>query len=107
MTDATINVEDSPDDTVRITVAGEMDMDNATAVERQILDAISNQLTAVTLDLSGLDYIDSAGLRVLFTLGTRLETLQITLRLLVPTESPIRRVIDLSGVTSTVPVLPS
>lgn len=48
-------------------MAGEMDMDNAAAVEHQILDAISNQLTAVTLDLSGLDYIDSAGLRVLFT----------------------------------------
>jgi hypothetical protein len=44
---------------------------------------------------------------VLFTLGTRLETLQIALQLLVPSESPIRRVIDLSGVAAAVPVLPS
>ena len=56
---------------------------------------------------SGLDYIDSAGLRVLFTLGTRLETLQIALQLLVPSESPIRRVIDLAGVAAAVPVLSS
>lgn len=107
MTDATVNVEHDHEDTVRITVTGEMDMDNATGVEHQILDAISNQLTAVTVDLSGLDYIDSAGVRVLFTLGTRLGTLQIALQLLVPSQSPIRRVIDLSGVTAAIPVLPS
>lgn len=107
MTDATIEVEHGRDDTLRIAVAGEIDMDNSTDAEHEILDAISNQVTAVTLDLSGVDYIDSAGLRVLFTLGTRLETLQIALQLLVPSESPIRRVIDLSGVAAAVPVLPS
>ena len=106
MTDATINVEHGDETSARIAVAGEMDMDNAIEVEQQILGAISNQLDAVTLDLSGLDYIDSAGLRVLFTLATRLETLQIALQLIVPEESPIRRMIDLSGVTGAMPVLP-
>lgn len=105
MTDATVNVEQGRDDTVRIAVAGEIDMDNATYVEKQILGGISNQLTAVTLDLSGIDYIDSAGLRVLFTLGARLDTLQIAARLRVPTESPIRRVIDVSGVAAAIPLL--
>ena len=87
---------------VRITVTGEIDMENAARVEQQILAAISNQLTNVILDLGGLDYIDSAGLRVLFTLGTRLDTLQITLELVVPPESPIRRVIDLCGLSGTI-----
>jgi len=64
---------------------------NAAAVPRQVLGAITSQLTEVALDLITLTYIDSAGLRVLFTLGTRLETLQIALQLLVPTESPIRK----------------
>jgi anti-anti-sigma factor len=107
VTDAAVTVDHEGEDTVRISVAGEMDMDNAADVEREILDAISNQLTAVTLDLGALDYLDSAGLRVLFTLHTRLETLQIALQLLVPSQSPIRRVIDLSGVTAAIPVLPS
>lgn len=106
MTDAIIDVEQGRDDTVRIAVAGEIDLENAAEAEHHILEAISNQVTAVTLDLGGLEYIDSAGLRVLFTLGTRLETLQIALRLLVPSESMIRRVIDLSGVAAAVPVLP-
>jgi stage II sporulation protein AA (anti-sigma F factor antagonist) len=104
VTDATMTVTQDSDDTVRIALAGEIDMDNAGQVEHQILGAITNQLTGVTLDLSGIEYIDSAGLRVLFTLGSRLGTLQIVLRVLVPERSPIRRVIDLSGMASAIPV---
>jgi anti-anti-sigma factor len=102
MTDATVHVDHEVEGGVRITVTGEIDMENAARVEQQILAAISNQLTNVILDLGGLDYIDSAGLRVLFTLGTRLDTLQITLELVVPPESPIRRVIDLCGLSGTI-----
>jgi anti-anti-sigma factor len=101
MTDATVQADHDVEGGIRITVTGEIDMENAARVEQQILDAISNQLTNVVLDLGGLDYIDSAGLRVLFTLGTRLNTLQIALELVVPPESPIRRVIDLCGLSGT------
>jgi len=104
MTEATVHVDHEAEGTVHIVVSGEIDMDNAAKVEHQILDAISNQLTGVTLDLGGLDYIDSAGLRVLFTLGTRLQTLQIAARILVATESPVRRMIDLSGLAGVIPV---
>ncbi|MBV9919463.1 MAG: STAS domain-containing protein [Pseudonocardia sp.] len=104
MTEAHIAVERAHGDRMRIAVGGEIDLGNAAAVERQIRDAISNQLTEITLDLHGLTYIDSAGLRVLFTLGTRLKTLQIGLELVVPADSPIRRTIELSGLTAAVPV---
>jgi stage II sporulation protein AA (anti-sigma F factor antagonist) len=104
VTDATVTVEHDGDDTARITLTGEIDMDNARQVEQEILAAISNQLSGVTLDLGGIEYIDSAGIRVLFTLGDRLSTLQIDLRLLVPEVSPVRRVIDLSGVAAAIPV---
>ena len=106
MTQACLAVERAREDAVRIVVGGEIDLTNAAAVERQVVDAISNQLTEVTLDLTTLTYIDSAGLRVLFTLGTRLETLQIALELLVPTQSPIRKMIELSGVAVAIPVRP-
>ena len=107
MTEAHLAVELVREDAVRIVVGGEIDLANASAVERQIVEAISNQLTEVTLDLTALAYIDSAGLRVLFTLGTRLETLQIALELLVPAESPIRKMIELSGVAAAIPVRPA
>jgi anti-anti-sigma factor len=107
VTQACIAVEQARDDAVRIVLGGEIDLMNAAAVERQVLDAISNQLTEVVLDLTTLTYIDSAGLRVLFTLGARLETLQIALELLVPTQSPIRKMIELSGVAAAIPVRPA
>jgi len=107
VTEAHLAVERVREDAVRIVVGGEIDLANASAVERQIVEAISNQLTEVTLDLTALAYIDSAGLRVLFTLGTRLETLQIALELLVPAESPIRKMIELSGVAAAIPVRPA
>ena len=106
MTQATIAVEDVRADAVRIAIAGEIDLSYATTVERQVLDAITNQLTEVTLDLNALTYIDSAGLRIVFTLASRLDTLQIDLDLRVPTNSPIRRMIELSGVAAANPVRP-
>jgi anti-anti-sigma factor len=107
VTEAHLAIERVREDAVRIVVGGEIDLANASAVERQIVDAISNQLTEVTLDLTALAYVDSAGLRVLFTLGTRLETLQIALELVVPPESPIRKMIELSGVAAAIPVRPA
>jgi hypothetical protein len=41
---------------------------------------------------------------VLFTLANRLAILQIALRLVVPERSPVRRVIDLSGMATAIPV---
>ena len=104
MTDATVTVDHDSTESAYIRIAGEIDMDNASQVQHQVFRAIGNQHTGVTLDLSGVEYLDSAGLRVLFTLGNRLGILQITLRLVVPEVSPVRRVIDLSGMATTIPV---
>ena len=104
MTEAHLAVDRARQGEVRITIGGEIDLANASFVEHQVLDAISNQDTAVVLDLHGLTYIDSAGLRVLFTLGTRLATLQIALEIVVPRDSPIHRMIELSGIATAIPV---
>ena len=53
MTDASMTVGHDSADTARIALFGEIDMANADEVEQQILGAIDNQLTAVTIDLSG------------------------------------------------------
>jgi anti-anti-sigma factor len=82
---------------VRISVSGEIDLANAAVVEEQISTAVTNQVTAVTLDLGDLAYIDSAGLHVLFALVARLEVLQIALSVHVPPGSLARRVLELSG----------
>jgi anti-anti-sigma factor len=106
MTEAALDVEQLPDGTLRISIRGEIDLSNVATVEQEMLEAISNQASEVVVDLSGVTYVDSAGLRVLFTLGTRLESLQIRFRLVVPPDSPPRRVIDLSGIGSVASVQP-
>lgn len=96
MTTATVIVR--PDEaSVRIDVGGEIDLENAETVEEQLSAAIPNETTSVTLGLGGLQYLDSAGLRVLFALAARLEVLQIELRVDVPPGSLTRRVLQLSG----------
>jgi anti-anti-sigma factor len=91
---------------VCIALAGEVDLANAATVEEQIVAAITNQVTRVSLDLGEVEYIDSAGLRIFFSLAPRLAALQIGLELLAPFDSPSRRVIEVSGLASMVPLQP-
>jgi anti-anti-sigma factor len=103
----TATVQVSPEPTrVRIDLAGEVDLDNAAGVEEQLSAAIPNHLVSVTLDVSGLEYIDSVGLRILFALAARLEVLQIELQVIAPLGSLARRVLELSGVEAIVELDP-
>ncbi len=105
MTDAHVEAA-AEDGRVRIVVRGEVDLQNAGDVEAQLTEAISNQATMVSIDLSDVAYLDSAGLRVLFHLVDRLATLQIGVELIAPLRSPSRRVIELSGLAALVPLDP-
>jgi len=82
---------------VHVRLVGEIDLDNAGAVQLEINSAIANHVSAVLLDLTGISYLDSAGLRILFRLAGRLRTLQMRLDVLAPLDSPVRRVLELSG----------
>ena len=91
---------------VLLMVSGEIDMANAPSVEAEIAGAISNQVRVVTIDLGEVGYLDSAGLRILFGLATRLPILQIDLEVVAPVGSSARRVIDLSGLPRVAVVTP-
>ena len=94
-------VETTTDDgSVRITLSGEIDLANAATVEDEIRAAVSHQPATVSVDLTNLIYLDSSGIRLLFTLASRLRPLQVVLELIVPLDSPTRRLIELSGFES-------
>lgn len=82
-----------------LAIAGEIDLANATTVQRRLLELITNQPSAVHLDLTGLTFLDSAGLRIMFTLADRLEMLQIAFEVIVPARSIPRRALELAGFT--------
>jgi stage II sporulation protein AA (anti-sigma F factor antagonist) len=93
-------------DAVRVILVGDVDMANVDDVADAVHAAISNQVTAATVDLSNVGYIDSAGLRLLFDLAVRLPTLQISLVVVAPPGSPARRVVDMSGLSEITTVVP-
>jgi len=68
-------------------IAGEIDASNATRIQVQVLEAVANEGVGVVLDLTQTDYIDSAGVRVLFDVGERLQVRGMELRLVAPRES--------------------
>jgi anti-anti-sigma factor len=50
----------------RIRLRGSLDSDTAAAMEKALEDAIAGSSELVVLDMATLDYISSAGLRVIF-----------------------------------------
>ena len=105
MTHATVAVQAEGGE-VEIVLSGEIDLDNAAAVESQIHDAISNQTTRVRLLVSEVGYIDSIGLRILFALTSTLAGLGIDLTVVAAPRSAARRVIELSGLASVASLQP-
>lgn len=103
----TANVIVQTDDTrVHIAVSGEVDVVSAAIVEEQMVAAVDNQTTSVELDLSDLSYLDSAGMRILFTLVNRLRVLQIELDVVAPPGTQARHVLELAGFEAILPLHP-
>lgn len=59
--------------TTTITPSGRLDATNAAEFEQRCAEAIGAGAVDVTLDLRSLDYISSAGLRAVLTIGKRLQ----------------------------------
>ena len=61
-----------PDGTPVLAAVGEIDMSNAASF-REALGRVSAGDTQVVVDLTGVEYLDSAGLTVLFTHASHIE----------------------------------
>ncbi|MEU0333889.1 STAS domain-containing protein [Streptomyces sp. NPDC006193] len=79
-----------PDGTRQLTAAGEIDMSNAGSLAK----ALEAAEGPVVLDLTGVEYLDSAGLSVLFAHADRLELVAT------PLLEPVLTVSGLSALTT-------
>jgi anti-anti-sigma factor len=91
-------------DVVLARVSGEVDMSNALSVQEQLLDAIPNTASALVLDLSDTDYLDSTGIRLILKLAERLGDHGQRLELVVPDHSAVKRVLVLTEIHRVVPM---
>jgi len=102
-THAAVTVE-RRSDAVLIAVTGEIDMANSDTVEQEIAEGLGGGVGAVTVDLTGLDYIDSAGLWILFRLAASLTGAGITGEVVVGADGAVRRMVETAGVSAAIPV---
>lgn len=79
-------------------IRGEVDMSNAEDVGGSIIEATPNEADGVVLDLSHLDYMDSAGIYVVFGIRTSLQARGQGLILVMPPTSPVHDALRLAGV---------
>jgi anti-anti-sigma factor len=77
-------------------VSGEIDLSNADATFSILKRAADNAHGGLVLDLSKLEYLDSAGVRLLFTLARFVRRNGGNLRAVVPRGARIRRVLELA-----------
>jgi anti-anti-sigma factor len=91
----------------RIPVArprGDVDAASARFVHEDLSDRLGPDADVLVVDLSATRYVDSAGVDMLFRLDDRLRQRRAALRLVVPTDSPLQRLLEIVGLRASVAV---
>jgi anti-anti-sigma factor len=83
---------------VMAAVEGEVDLSNKDRLTAELTRSVANSSTGLMLDLSGLEFLDSSGVHMLYELAERLANRQQRYAVVLPPNRPPRRAIELSGV---------
>lgn len=83
---------------------GEIDMSNASAIVQAVGRATPNEVDGVVLDLTGVHYLDSAGIHMLYRLREGLSTRGQQLAMVVGPSSPVHDALELAGVKGLVEI---
>jgi anti-anti-sigma factor len=86
---------------LRACLAGEVDMSNAAEFQEKLAGLTAPNLV---LDLSGVSFFDSSGIRMVVELWRQRLAAGQSLRLVVAPGSPVHRVLTVAEVDGTVPV---
>ena len=105
MRDRIVEFEVSEEGRVLVaTITGEVDASNAGELRLVISEKLPASATGLVMDLSGVTYLDSSGIHLLFDLGRRLRARRQAVRLVVPEGAPVRRVLALCNVDGVAPI---
>jgi anti-sigma B factor antagonist len=87
-----------------VTLAGELDIATVPRVEEAIEATLTDEVQTLTIDLSGLGFVDSSGLRLFIVLDQRAAEQGWELRLLRP-DAHVLTVFQVSGVEENLPFI--
>jgi anti-anti-sigma factor len=97
----TVRVEQDGEALV-VSAFGDLDLSNAKTLEAELRWAIAGDASGVILDLGGVSFLDSAGLRVVLLMARQSLRNGGRLRLL-RGSAPVERVVDESGMRHLLP----
>lgn len=86
-----------------LTLSGELDIDTVKTLAEHLDKHLDGELTAVTIDLRELAFMDSSGLRLLIELHDRSRAEHWQLRLLAPHDEAAAVVLQITGADTALP----
>jgi anti-sigma B factor antagonist len=93
---------DRDQDAARLTLSGELDIATVPRVEAALNATLTNDICQLTIDMTGLQFVDSSGLRMFIVLDKRAQQEGWTLRLIPPGEQ-VLSIFRVSGVEENLP----
>lgn len=96
-------VQSTEGSTVVLSVIGELDMSTAEVLSERVEQQLSDRPAALRLDLRGLTFMDSSGLRLLIVLYDRSRQDSWQLRLVSPSSDAATMVLRATGADTALP----
>jgi anti-anti-sigma factor len=90
-----VQIEQRDDDVVVARLSGELDISVAEKTGRQIADAVPSSALGVVVDMGGLEFMDSSGVSMLFSLARLVGSHRQQLRVVAPPGRPVSRVLEI------------
>jgi anti-anti-sigma factor len=102
---AQLKIEHSsaPDGVRTLSIAGELDIATTPQLERQVDRAIAEGAQTIVIDLAGLGFIDSTGLRMFLRLNERAGSDGWRLTMVRPSEQ-VKKILHVTGTAGELPV---
>ncbi|MDQ0604372.1 stage II sporulation protein AA (anti-sigma F factor antagonist) [Streptomyces canus] len=91
------------EDVALITVQGYLDVDTATEFQHHLANQLHHGRRHFLLDLSQVPFMDSSGMNIILRVYQEARELPGSVHIISPTPA-VRRILDLTGVSITVPV---
>jgi anti-anti-sigma factor len=92
------------DDVVVARLTGELDISVAKATGTKIAEAVPSSARGLVVDMSGLDFMDSSGVSMLFGLARQVGSHRQQLVVVAPTGRPVARVLQIVEFDRAAPV---
>lgn len=99
-----VEIEQRDDDVVVARLTGELDISVADATGRKIANSVPSSARGLVVDMSGLEFMDSSGVSMLFALARQVGSHRQQLRVVAPPGRPVSRVLQIVEFDRAAPV---